>query len=74
MGKIDFQKKKSITDNKKRIKIILRWKECYICGKRIQKNAEDINYQKRSLSLCRRSKIIVIMHGNTEVQCIPFGI
>ena len=21
-------------------------KECYICGKRIQKNAKDINYQK----------------------------
>ena len=46
---IDFEKKKMLPINKRRMKIISRCKNkccirCYICRKRILNNSKDINY------------------------------
>ena len=42
----DFEKKKIFPLTKKELKPYWVWKECYICGKEILENAEDINYPK----------------------------
>ena len=63
---IDFELKKMLPLTKEELKSYQDAKLCYICRKRILKNAKD--------KIIKKSGIIVIMPGKIKVQHIAFDI